>query len=142
MFQKAMKYIANYICGVFNLYLIPRIVGYNYDTTEFPEMRVRNIGETKDLQMWASAHANLISQGAITVDLESENWYRENLDMPYIGERPEAPEPDASQNGSQNGANVNLPGQPDTTGKGSVEAKNRHTGTGNTGTTPGAESVS
>lgn len=83
MFQKAMRYLADYIAGVFNLYLIPRLVGYNFDVDAFPELRVRNIGETKDLQAWAAAHANLISQGAVVVDdKETENWYRENLDMP------------------------------------------------------------
>jgi hypothetical protein len=84
MFQKAMKYLANYVAGVFNLYCIPKLVGYNFPTTEFPQMRVRNIGETKDLQMFASAHANLLKQTAITLNLETENWYREALDMPLI----------------------------------------------------------
>lgn len=124
MFQKAMKYLANYVCGVFNLYLIPKLVGYNYNTSEFPKMRVRNIGETKDIQMWASAHANLISTEAITVDEETENWYRENLDMPYfLGERPVREV------------------EPNKNGKGSVNPDNRRSGTGNTNTEPGAESV-
>jgi hypothetical protein len=83
MFQKAMKYVAKYICGVFNLYLIPKLVGYNFDTTEFPEMRVRNIGETKDLQQWASALSNLASQLLITPDMETENYIREEIDFPY-----------------------------------------------------------
>jgi hypothetical protein len=84
MFQKAMKYIAEYIAGVFNLYLIPKLVSYNYPTFELPSMRVRNIGETKDLQNFASAHANLLKQMAITLNLDTENWYREALDMPLI----------------------------------------------------------
>jgi len=89
MFQKAMKYIASYVCGIFNLYLIPKLVGYNFKAAEFPQMKVRNVGETKDLQNWASAHANLITAEAITVDEDTENWYRENLDMPMLlTERP------------------------------------------------------
>ncbi len=84
MFQKSVKYFAEYICGVFNLYCIPKLVGYNFATSEFPQMRVRNVGETKDLQMWASAHANLIHEGAITIDDNTEDWYRDNLDMPYL----------------------------------------------------------
>jgi hypothetical protein len=147
MFQKAMKYVANYICGIFNLYLIPKIVGYNFDTAEFPQMRVRNVGETKDIQMWASAHANLLSQGGLTKTLTTENWYRETLDMPYITEEErdealagEAVDPTASDNIDSTNGNGNSNGNAN--GRGSVEAKNRHTGTGNTGTNPGAESVS
>lgn len=123
MFQKSVRYIADYICGVFNLYLIPKLVGYNYSTSEFPQMKVRNIGETKDLQMWASAHANLITSGAITVDKDTEDWYRENMDMPYLlGERPVMPVP------SSNGKGTVAPGHP-------------KSGTGNINTPPGFEST-
>lgn len=104
MFQKSTRYFADYICGVFNLYLIPKLVAYNFDTTELPLMKVRNVGETKDLQMWASAHANMIHEGAITVDEDTENYYRENLDMPYLlGMRPAPVKPaaPASTNGNK-----------------------------------------
>lgn len=127
MFQKAMKYIANYICGVFNLYLVPKLVGYNFNTSEFPKVRVRNIGETKDIQMWAAAHANLVTAKAITVDEDTENWYRENLDMPYLlGMRPVEDEEEEDHSGN---------------GKGKVRPKGRQSGTGNANTEPGAESV-
>lgn len=130
MFQKAMKYIANYICGVFNLYLVPKMVGYNWNTDEFPRMRVRNIGETKDMQMWSSALANLFSQGVLTPNATTENWAREQLDMPYlIGEQP---------------APTVTTGEPQANGKsqrGSVDTQNVRSGTGNTNTQPGAESV-
>jgi len=145
MFQKAMKYIANYICGVFNLYLVPKLVGYNFQTTEFPQMRVRNVGETKDLQMFASAHANLITSGALSINLDSENWYRESLDMPYISEEEReavkaalaaiqsAKAEPFGGNGSGNGSG---------NGKGAVKPGGTHSGTGSTKVDPGAESVS
>ena len=82
MFEKSLKYLANLICEYFNLFLIPRLVYYNFDTDRCPRMTVRNIGEAKDLQMWASAVSNLISQNAITVDLETEQWVREQIDAP------------------------------------------------------------
>jgi hypothetical protein len=56
-------------------------------------MRVRNIGETKDLQQWASAMANLAARNLITLDLDTENWVRSKVDAPLkLGERqtPEA----------------------------------------------------
>lgn len=82
IFQKAYKYVANQICDSFNLYLVPLIVGYNYDTTEYPKMKVRNIGEGKDIQMWAAAFANLVAEGIITPDFDLEQWAREQMDAP------------------------------------------------------------
>jgi hypothetical protein len=91
MFMKAMKYVANLICDYFNLYLVPKIVAYNFQTDKFPKLKVRNIGETKDFQQWAAAMSNLINQNAISVDLETEQWIREQADMPRkLGERPES----------------------------------------------------
>lgn len=129
MFQKATRFYADYICGVFNLYLVPKLVGFNFNTTELPRMMVRNVGETKDLQMWASAHANLIHEQAITVDEETENWYRENLDMPYLlTPRPaQVAKPSSQDSAAANG------------GKGSV--KPGATATGDTSVPPGFNST-
>lgn len=121
MYQKSLKYIANLICDTFNLYLIPKIVGYNFNTDEFPKLRVRNIGEGKDTQMWASALANLFAQGIVTPDIETEQWAREQMDMPYkLGD--EQTPVEASRNG-----------------KGDVSTASPRSGTGNTNTEAGAE---
>lgn len=84
MFLKAMRHIANSICDAINLYVIPPLVSYNFQTDHFPQLKVRNIGEAKDLQMWSSAMRNLIDVGAITVDEETEAWVRNQLDMPKL----------------------------------------------------------
>jgi hypothetical protein len=90
MFLKSMRYIGNMICDSFNRYLIPNLVAYNFPTDQFPQMKVRNIGEVKDLQQWATAMANLVQQGLITMDLETEQFIRNIVDMPNkIGDRPE-----------------------------------------------------
>lgn len=105
MYEKALRSIGQLICQAINLYLIPQLVGYNFDTDRFPKLQVRNIGEGKDIQMWASAMSNLISQEAITVDLETEQWIRQQVDMPAkLGERPlpsedNGPGPDNSKGG-------------------------------------------
>jgi hypothetical protein len=65
------------------MYVIPQLVGYNFQTVEMPKLRVRNIGETKDLQQWASAVSNLMSQNGITNDLETEQFLRNIFDLPY-----------------------------------------------------------
>jgi hypothetical protein len=76
------------------------------------------------------------------MDEETENWYRENLDMPFLlGKRP--PSEDevklqlAKLSASASAANGN--GNPN--GKGTVQPNGRHSGTGNTGPDPGFEAT-
>lgn len=89
MFIKSLKYMGNLICEWFNLYVIPQLVVYNFDTDKFPKMKVRNIGEGRDLQMFASAWANLVAQRLITPDEETEAYVRQVFDFPKkIGKRP------------------------------------------------------
>lgn len=82
MFNKSSRYVGNLICDFINLYCVPYLVGYNFKTDKFPRLRVRNIGETKDLQQWASALSNLFAQNAITPDYETEQWIRTIIDAP------------------------------------------------------------
>jgi hypothetical protein len=90
IFTKANRSMADIICDVFNLYLVPYIVGFNFDTDRFPLVRARNIGDTRDQQQLASALANMFAQEILTPDLDTENWARRVFDMPRkIGERPE-----------------------------------------------------
>lgn len=81
-FTKSLRYVGNLICEWINFYLIPQLVAYNFDTDRFPSLQVKNIGETKDLQQWASGLANLIARNAITVDYEFEQWVRSITDAP------------------------------------------------------------
>jgi len=82
IFMKALRYIADYLCEVINMYLIPELVVWNYPTKSFPVLKVRNIGETRDLQMFGSALANLFAQQGLTPDIDTENWIRGVFDMP------------------------------------------------------------
>jgi hypothetical protein len=82
MFIKALRYLGSLICECFNLYCIPELVAYNYTTDKFPKLQVRNIGETKDLQQWASGLANLFARNVITPDFETEQWARAIIDAP------------------------------------------------------------
>jgi hypothetical protein len=92
MFLKSMRYVGESICDQINTYLIPQMVAYNFNTDAFPRLKVRNIGETKDLQMWAAAMANLIGRGAIAVDEDTEDFIREQVDFPRrTTPRPETP---------------------------------------------------
>jgi len=88
-YLKALKHVAHYICDVVNMYLIPELVVWNYPTKNFPKLKARNIGETKDLQMLGSALSNLIAQDGITMDQPTEDWIRQTFDMPK--KQPDAP---------------------------------------------------
>jgi len=99
MFTKSLRYMANLICDMFNLYVIPQLVAYNFNTDSFPQMKVRNIGETKDLQQWAAALANLAAQNLITLDIDTENWVRSKIDSPLKLGGKQTPEANAGNTG-------------------------------------------
>jgi len=82
IFLKAMSYIANLWCESLNLYLIPRLVAYNYQTDKFPKLKVKNIGETKDFQMWTAGIRNLMDGGILTYSHETEQYVRKVADIP------------------------------------------------------------
>lgn len=138
IFMKALRYVANYIVDVINMYLIPELVIYNFPTTNFPKLQVRNIGETRDLQMFGAAIANLFSQSALTGTLETENWIRRVFDMPLITQAEydaavAAAAASATSATSTNGASAN--GKPAPPQKGGVKQQK---GTGNVGKPPNA----
>jgi hypothetical protein len=103
IFLKTTRYMGQYICEVFNKFLIPRIVAYNFDTDEFPSMKVRNIGEVKDLQMWATAVTRLVAEEVITMDDETEAYAREIVQFPKkLEPRPELQPGSVGRAGGQN----------------------------------------
>lgn len=128
MYEKSLRSVGQLICQAFNLYLIPKLVGYNFDTDRFPKMQVRNIGEGKDIQMWASAMSNLISQEAITMDLDTEQWIRAQADMPLKLEDRPAPKEEPARDAAPNRDNGHGP----TTDKGGIKGET----TGNIGKLP------
>lgn len=134
MFMKAMRYVGESHCDIYNWYIIPQIVAFNFDTDHFPKLRVRNIGETKDLQMWCAAMGNLISQNAIDVDEDTENFIRTQVDFPKrTTPRREFPNPksqDIFDVAPTNGAATN--------GKGSIANNIK---TGNVGKSPSSGAV-
>jgi hypothetical protein len=126
VFMKSLRYVADLICSYFNLYLIPRLVGWNFDTDRYPQMKARNIGETKDLQQLGAALANVVDKSIITNDLPLEQWARDQFGAPRkVGERP------AEQGVQDNPDNISGPGNNDNTstvgnngGQGNMEKGN------------------
>jgi hypothetical protein len=85
MFLKSMRFVAQgLVCDPINLYLIPNLVAYNFPTDNFPKLKARGVGEVKDLQMWTAAIRNLLANDAITIDEATEQWIRQQMDMPKL----------------------------------------------------------
>ena len=80
LFLKSLRHTGNLIAEYFNTYLIPQLVSYNFEVDQYPKLKVRRIGENRDLQMFAAALRNIGDY--ITVDDETEEWVREEFDMP------------------------------------------------------------
>jgi len=147
IFMKALRYVANHIADMINIYLIPELVVWNYNTTQFPKMSVRNVGETRDLQMLGSALANVLAQGGITMDLDTENWIRDVFDMPaknlpdgtvYMPKIPGSPPTDIGVAAQQNGSSP-VPGSSNGAAqKGNVSVAGIDQGQGNAGRPPGS----
>lgn len=129
MFMKAMRYIANMICDYINMYLIPKIVAYNFPTNRFPKLCVRNIGETKDSQMWSAAIRNLMDSNGITPDLPTEQYLRKTMDMPI---KTEARPIDATT-GKENILDVNKTSTGNATTPVGKKSTSKNGGAGNVG---------
>jgi hypothetical protein len=82
IFVKSTKFIADQVRDVINKWAIPELVGYNWDVEEFPELRVRRIGDTTDWRTISFAIRNFIGAGVVTPDDKLEAWVRDEMDLP------------------------------------------------------------
>ena len=82
LFAKATRFIADIICEVFNLHLIPELMKYNFDRVEVPKLMARRIGEQQDWRTFSFALRNLIGAGVIRPDDPLEAYVREEMDLP------------------------------------------------------------
>lgn len=114
-FMKAMRYVANMVCDYTNMFLIPKLVAYNFPTNRFPKLCVRNVGETKDMQAWSSMVKNLLESTGITPDEPLEQYLRRIADMPQkteprptVDATPEPPPTDINKSTSKNAGAGNI----------------------------------
>jgi Protein of unknown function (DUF935). len=82
LFLKSLVHVANYIEDIFNLFCIPQLVDFNYDTSNYPKLRSHRVGDKKDVQMAAAALANLVDAGLLTPNDDTEQSVREDFDLP------------------------------------------------------------
>jgi hypothetical protein len=133
LYMKAQKYIADVVRDVINKHAIPQLCQYNWDTDEFPELKVRRIGETADWRTMSFAIRNFIGAKVIIPDEKLEEWVRYEMDLPQpdedtarIVETPQAPGGGGAEGGqaTPTGARVGMPRQgPPSTATGSGGAK-------------------
>lgn len=139
IFLKSMRYIGQFICDIINQFLIPQIVMYNFKTDQMPQMKVRNIGEVKDIQMWATAMGALVDKNILTMDDESEQYVRDVVQWP----KKLQPRPVSTDGPSNVKQQYLLRDNPDTTGnedlagQAAVTKAGQGTGGGGTGRTTG-----
>ena len=91
MFYKSVWYIAESICDFFNMFLIPKLVLYNFETDVMPQMKVRNIGQARDMQQGAAALANLFHNNILTPDIDTEQYVRKLFDIPLKKSKVQTP---------------------------------------------------
>lgn len=81
-FLKGTRFMAEVIRDCFNKYAIPELVNYNFDgVTEYPELKVRRLGDTTDWRTMSFAIRNLVGAKVIIPDEALEVAIREEMDL-------------------------------------------------------------
>jgi hypothetical protein len=82
-FQKGTRYIAEIMRDVINKYAIPQLIKYNYgNVAQYPQLRVRRIGDSTDWRTISFALRNFVGADLIRPDEVLEEYLREELDLP------------------------------------------------------------
>jgi len=81
MFLNAIASYAKIIQNNLNRYLIPELVGFNFNTDRFPKLRFESLGG-KDMAAFSTTLAQLITAGVIDPDEELQRVVREQLGLP------------------------------------------------------------
>lgn len=83
LFLKSTRYVADGICDIFNKYLIPQLVDYNFEgVKKYPKLKVRRIGEQGELRTISFALRNMIGAGVVRPDDVLEAYIRDLFDLP------------------------------------------------------------
>lgn len=81
LFLLCLEAIANHVRDTFNRYLIKKLVDYNFDVEEYPELAYEKIGAV-DINMFTTALQRAIQTGSITPQPEDEEYLRDIMDLP------------------------------------------------------------
>jgi hypothetical protein len=96
MFLKSTRYIGMSVVDIFNKFIIPELVNYNWTLGRdrcYPTLRVRRVGEQEDLRTMSFTFRNFVGARAITPDDELEDFLRKELDLPARDPSTSRPDP-------------------------------------------------
>jgi hypothetical protein len=87
VFERALRWFADWFRGVFNTYAIPELIDFNYSNVDaYPMLSVRRVADATDWRTFSVALRNMVEPGLITPTPELEQWLTEQLDFPGISE--------------------------------------------------------
>jgi hypothetical protein len=85
LFLKSTRFIADQARDVINQHAIRELVDFNFaNVVDYPELRVRRLGDTVDWRTLSFAIRNFIGAGAMVPDDVLEKWIREEMDLPSM----------------------------------------------------------
>lgn len=83
IFFRSIRFVADIIRDVFNKFCIPQLVNWNWaGVDEYPELRVRHIGDTVDWRTISFAMRNFAGAGILIPDDPLELWVRDEMNLP------------------------------------------------------------
>jgi hypothetical protein len=82
LFYKSTRYVADLVRVVMNQYVIPYLVLGNWGIEDYPQLKVRKLGDTQEARTISFALRNMVGAGIIQVDDPLEEWSREIIDAP------------------------------------------------------------
>lgn len=82
LFYKSTRHLADLIRSVFNKFVIPQLVTMNWGIEDYPELKVRRLGDTKEARTISFALRNAVGAGIVQVDDDLEDWFRDLMDAP------------------------------------------------------------
>ncbi len=83
MFYKSSRYTADVIADTINSWVIPQLVDFNwFGIEEYPELRVRKLGDIEDSRTNSFSARNYVGAGIIIPDEDLEAWARQDIDAP------------------------------------------------------------
>lgn len=80
-FLMSMESYAKLICDTINRYLIPELVGYNFNVERFPQLRFKTLTK-QSFEKTATIISTLIGSGALVADDKLESYLRDMADLP------------------------------------------------------------
>ncbi len=102
-FLMALQSVGRNICNTMNRNCIREMVDYNWNVTKYPHLTVSGL-DSPDVMGYAQAIASLMTAGAITTDIPTENELRrmvklppKQVQAPTTPEQEEEPEPKPEQ---------------------------------------------